>query len=418
MTLPATERLYYNDSFAREFDAEILLCEPFSGEAGSKSPAMVWKVVLNRTFFYPASGGQPNDLGRLGEANVLDVRDEEETIVHVVDKPLQPGPAHGRINWDRRFDHMQQHTGQHLLSAIFLERHGLPTVSFHLGDEVSTIDLRGPEPSQEMVEAVEHAANQAIFDDLPVSIRYGTAQELAQLGARKQVDRSGTLRAIEIEGIDLQPCGGTHLKRTGQIGLLLTRRCSKIRQDWRVEFVCGQRAERVARSDFQLVRGLAGQFECASTDLVSAAGRVLSEREAQRKALQTLTLRLAETEAITALASTSSDSSGVRLVSRVVSGVEPEYLLPFATEVARVEKTTALLVHADSGHLVFAQHPSMGNDMNVVLQRVLEKLGGKGGGTRDFARGRLKEPAQAAAALEMARRYLRGDNAAGKGTSV
>ena len=174
---------------------------------------------------------------------------------------FQRGKAHGCIHWARRLDHMQQHTGQHLLSAIFQERFGLPTVSFHLGSEVSTIDLRGNEPSEAVLEGAERAANEVIFDDRPVTVRYGTAEKLAQLGVRKEVERTGILRAIEIEGVDLQPCGGTHVRRTSQIGVTLVRGCSKIRQDWRVEFVCGRRTERVARADAKLLRGSGGEVE-------------------------------------------------------------------------------------------------------------------------------------------------------------
>ena len=277
----ATRRLYYDDSFDREFEAQVLSCEPAMVAAGVTAPA--WGVVLDRTLFYPTAGGQPHDLGRLGEATVLDVLDEGDEIIHVLDRTLELGPIRGNIDWDRRFDHMQQHTGQHLLSAIFHERFGLPTVSFHLGSETSTIDLRGPEPTDAIREGAERAVNEVIFDDRPVTVRYGTAEELAQIGVRKEVDRSGILRAIEIEGADLRPCGGTHVKRTGQIGLLLVRRCTKIRQDWRVEFVCGQRAERTARADFQHLRQVAAKLDCAPEAAAEAAERAITERDANFK---------------------------------------------------------------------------------------------------------------------------------------
>src|ERR1700693_725980 len=244
----ATHRRYYDDSFEREVEATVVSCEPTVHEA-----APAWEVVLDSSGFYPTSGGQPHDVGRLGEANVLDVRDEEEEIVHIVDRELEPGAVKCCIDWGRRLDLMQQHTGQHLLSAMFQERFGRPTVSFHLGTEVCTIDLRGPEPSEEILEGAERAANIIIFEDRPINVRYGTAEDLAELGVRKEVERAGILRAIEIAGADLQPCGGTHVKPTGQIGTLLVRRCAKMRQDWRVEFVCGGRAERVARQDFLLL---------------------------------------------------------------------------------------------------------------------------------------------------------------------
>src|SRR6516164_2784320 len=245
-----THRLYYDDSYLQTVEAQVrscTLCEPVLTESGTL-PA--WEVVLDRSAFYPSSGGQPNDLGLLDEARILDVREDGEDILHIVDRELKPGTVKGCIEWPRRFDHMQQHTGQHLLSAMFQERFGLPTVSFHLGIEICTIDLRGEEPTRERVLGAQRAANQAIFEDRPVTVRYGTREQLERLGVRKRVDREGLLRTIEIESADLQPCGGTHVKSTGQIGLVLVRGCSKVRQDWRVEFACGTRAERLASDDF------------------------------------------------------------------------------------------------------------------------------------------------------------------------
>src|SRR5579859_5258253 len=263
----ATRRLYYDDSFLREFDAHVLSCDP-----EVHNGAAAWAVVLDSTGLYPTSGGQPHDLGKLGDANVLDVRDDDE-IIHVTDRPLQRGSIHGCIEWTRRLDHMQQHTGQHLLSATFQERFGRPTVSFHLGAEICTIDLRGPEPTEEILVGAERAANQVILEDRPITVRYGTLEDLAEMGVRKEVQREGILRAIEIEGADLQPCGGTHLRRTSQIGIILVRRCSKMRQDWRIEFICGRRVERQARHDFQLLRGVAEKLGCAPEDVVANSER-------------------------------------------------------------------------------------------------------------------------------------------------
>src|SRR6266576_3465345 len=160
-------------------------------------------------------------------------------------------------------------------SAMFQKHFALPTVSFHLGTEVCTIDLRGQEPSEQVLEDAERRANQIIFEDRRVSVRYGTAEELTRLGVRKEVDREGVLRAIEIEGVELQPCGGTHVKGTGQIGMILVRRSMRIRQDWRVEFVCGGRAEKAARRDFALLRESAEELSCAQEEVVSALGRCL-----------------------------------------------------------------------------------------------------------------------------------------------
>jgi alanyl-tRNA synthetase len=403
-----TRRLYYDDAFEKEFTARVMHCEVLPPDVKSGITGVVWGLILDRTAFYPTSGGQPNDVGKIGDANVLDVRDEGEEILHLVDrKPSEP-EVNGCINWPRRFDHMQQHTGQHLLSAMFQERFGLPTVSFHLGGEICTIDLRGPEPTPQFLEGAERAANQIIFEDRPVTVRYGTADQLSQLGVRKEVDRKGILRAIEIEAADLQPCGGTHVKSTGQIGVVLVRRCSKVRQDWRVEFVCGGRAERVARRDFQLLREVAEKLSCAPEDLVSAASRVVEERNANFKSLRALQQKLAEAEATIALQTTTPGANGFRIFSRVFENVPADYLGFFGTAFTKSEKAIALLAATEGGHLLFAQHPAAGKDMSALLKQVLEKTGGNGGGTRDFARGKLADAAQADVALTLARETVSG----------
>src|ERR1700687_364856 len=397
-----TRRLYYDDSYQREFQAEVLSCEP---ELHGTTPA--WGAVLDCTALYPTSGGQPHDLGKLDDANVLDVLDDGEDVVHVVDRQVPLGSVQGCVDWARRFDHMQQHTGQHLLSAMCHERFGRSTVSFHLGSDLCTIDLRGPEPTEEILEGAERAGNQVISEDRPVTVRYGTAEEFAELGVRKEVQRDGILRAIEIEGADLQPCGGTHVKSTAQIGIILVRRCTKMRQDWRVEFVCGRRAGRVARHDFQLLRLAAEQLGCAPEDVPASVQRAVCERDSHFKNMRALLQRLAETDAVAALQSAEKDGNRIRVVARVFGEEnEPEYLSNFATQLAQVERTVAVLARFAGGHLIFAQHPAAGKDMNTLLKQVLAQFAGKGGGTRDFARGKLSDAAQAEKAVALAERLL------------
>jgi alanyl-tRNA synthetase len=397
-----TRRLYYDDSYQRDFSAQVLSCEP---RAHGTTPA--WVAVLDCTALYPASGGQPNDLGKLGDANVLDVRDDGEDIEHVVDRLLPLGSVKGCVDWGRRFDHMQQHTGQHLISAMFQERYGRPTVSFHLGAEVCTIDLRGPEPTEEILEGAERAANQVIAEDRPITVRYGTAEQFAELGVRKEVQRSGILRAIEIEGADLQPCGGTHVKSTAQIGIILVRRATKMRQDWRVEFVCGRRAARVARHDFQLLQRAAELLGSATDDVPASVERAISERDGHFKSAKSLLQHLAELEAAATLAAAKPDGNGLRVIARTLDETgQPEYLNHFATQLAKSEKTVALLSRSGDGHLFFAQHRGAGKDMNALLKQVLAQFAGKGGGTRDFARGKLNDATQSEQAVTLAKRLL------------
>ena len=408
----ATRRLYYDDSFQDNFTAHVVSCKPLS-DVIAGAEARCWGVLLDQTHLYPTSGGQPSDFGKLGEANVLDVRElENDEVLHVVDRPVATGPIDGCIDWPRRFDHMQQHTGQHLLSAVFQERFGLPTVSFHLGDAVSTIDLRGPQPTPEILEGAARAANAIVFEDREITVRYGTAEQLARIGVRKQVDRTGTLRAIEIAGIDLQPCGGTHVRRTGQIGAVLLRGCTKIRQEWRVEFLCGHRAEAAMRKESGLIAAVSAELKCAPADLAAAVSRLIHEREAASKNVKALLPRLAELEAATRLQSLALSVDGPRVVSEVLKGVQPEYLQFYATALARSQGVVALLAANENGALLFAQHPGVARDMNALMRAVLDQLGGKGGGSRDFARGALSDPARAAEALELAKALLQRSESA------
>jgi alanyl-tRNA synthetase len=402
----STHRLYYDDSYLQNFDARVLTCSPAEPVQGASGMQPAWEVLLDQTAFYPTSGGQPNDLGLVGEAVVLDVREEEDGIVHIVDREVELGGVKGCVNWQRRFDHMQQHTGQHLLSAMFQERFGLPTVSFHLGAGICTIDLHGGEPSRDQLIGAQRAANKVVFEDRPVSVRYGTPEDLARLGARKQVEREGLLRAIEIETADLQPCGGTHVKSTGQIGMILVRGCSKVRQDWRVEFVCGRRAELFATEDFERERVLIGLLNCALDELPAAAERLAAERDSHFKSLRSALQQLATLWGAQLASAAPSAANGLRVASLVLHGAHPELLLPLATEIAKNERTVALLVLEESGQLVFAQHPSAGKDLGAVLRSVLAAHPGKGGGNKDFVRAKLADPGSSSAALELAKSLI------------
>ena len=259
-----TDRLYYTDPYLRDFDATVQRVDTRDGRT---------VVTLDRTAFYPTSGGQPFDTGTLGPFRVVDVVDEDDgTIAHVVEPGTEnlepenqnrepqnqnperrtpnaePGSSlHGSINWPRRFDHMQQHTGQHVLSAAFERLFHIRTVSFHLGADVSTIDLAG-EASGAEIAAAEDAANRVVWEDRPVSIRYASAADAAQLPLRKEPKRSGTLRLIDVADFDLSACGGTHVARTGAIGVIAVARWDRFKGGQRLEFVCGGRALRAYRS--------------------------------------------------------------------------------------------------------------------------------------------------------------------------
>jgi len=398
----ATHRLYYDDSFLQNFKARMVSCIPVRPYPTDSGAVPAWEVLLDQTAFYPSSGGQPNDTGKLSEARVLDVRDDGDEIAHIVDQELASGAVQGCVDWVRRFDHMQQHTGQHLLSAMFQERFGLPTVSFHLGRDVSSIDLRGPEPSVDVLRGAQRAANGIIFEDRPVTVRYGTADQLARQGVRKEVDRQGILRAIEIKAADLQPCGGTHVRSTGQIGLILVRRSTKIRQDWRVEFICGRRAEQSAAEDYSRLAAIAAELGCSPDQALVVIENASADRDAASKNFRTAIGQLAEARAKLLLAATPPANDGLRYIATLLQSDSPELLLPLATELAKNENTVALLGHEPTGQLVFSQSMAAAADLSAVLKQVLATIPGKGGGTRDFVRAKLTDGRWSSAALTLA----------------
>lgn len=403
-----TERLYYNDAFLREFEAQVISCELRGGK---------YHVVLDRTAFYPTSGGQPNDIGRLGDAAVVDVVEREDgAIVHVMESAVAPGLVHGAIDWERRFDHMQQHTGQHLLSAAFIELFKFPTVSFHLGSESSSIDLGTATLSSKQTEEAEGLTNQMIFEDRAVEVQYGTREELAASGVRKEVDREGVLRAICVEKFDRQPCGGTHVARTGQVGLVLLRKIEKQKQNWRVEFVCGGRALRAARGDFATLGEATRLLSCGQPEVPAILSKALDERKQAQRAREILLKELAVHEARELLRVAEGGAGGARrMVMHVFENAEPAYLRIVATRLVVEPDVQALLATRGAGlgagqaggHIVFAQSAGMAADMNVLLRECVQAVGGKGGGTQDFAQGSVPDAARTEMVLARAAERLR-----------
>lgn len=392
-----TERLYYDDSFLREFDAQVLACEPDGAR---------WRVQLDRTAFYPTSGGQPYDTGRLGAAAVVEVLDaENDEIAHFTDQPVAAGAVHGVIDWPRRFDHMQQHTAQHMLSAAFIELFKFQTVSFHLGRDISTIDLATPSITARQVEEAERRVNEIIFDDRSIAVRYGTADELAAQGIRKKVDREGTLRVIDIEAFDRQPCGGTHLARTGQAGMLLTRRCERQKGNWRVEFVAGWRALAAARGDFAALRQAAEHLGCGMAELPENVRKIQEERRASQRDAKRVTERLAELEAADLLSrhtETSHDGKR-RIIVSISDDASSSYLAMLAAKIVATPNMRVILASRSAMAIVLAQSAGLDGDMSALLRELLAPVGGKGGGSRVFAQGTVPEISALDGAVNAAR---------------
>jgi alanyl-tRNA synthetase len=392
-----TERLYYTDCYLREFQARVI---------AAGSDARGWRVVLDRTAFYPESGGQPADRGTLSGVPVVDVIDEGETIAHLVERPLDAPSVAGRIDWERRFDHMQQHTGQHLLSAAFEKVGQYKTVSFHLGAEVSTIDLDSDRLSRRQMDEAEDWANRVIFEDREVRISFATGAEAARLGLRKPTEREGEIRLVEVRDFDRSACGGTHVSSTGAVGLILVRRFERLKGLTRVEFVCGRRALIAARGDYSTLTEAARLFSGALENVPTLISKQGEELRAAVRAREKLVKRLAEYEA-SELWSAAEEKGGWRIIRRLFAAEDYDEAKLLAHALARQPATVALLgVKGKAPVLFFAQSPGGGADMSRILREAIGKFGGKGGGSRDFAQGGGCDEARLEEALEFAEGLL------------
>lgn len=374
-----TERLYYRDPMCLEFEAEVLRRCDQGGR-----PA----VVLDRTAFYPTSGGQPFDNGTLGPASVVEVVEEEDgTILHVVDTELAVGSiVRGRVNAERRFDHMQQHTGQHILSAAFDRLFQARTVGFHLGEEVSTLDLDRVLPPEAVTRA-EEAANAVVWADRPVRISFVADEEAANLPLRKEAGRTGVLRLIEVEGYDLSACGGTHVERSGAVGVIVVPAWERFRGGMRIEFLCGGRALRAYRTLRDSVAGCIKHLSVLPSELPAAVEHVQAEAKDLRKTIKRLQERLAGYEA-DALAASAVPVGVEHLVVESLDGWDANGLKALALAiVTRPGFRVALFSAARPALAVVARSPDSTLDARWVLQALMARFGGKGGGKPDLAQG-------------------------------
>ncbi|HEV2398830.1 MAG TPA: alanine--tRNA ligase-related protein [Candidatus Sulfotelmatobacter sp.] len=403
-----TDRLYYHDSFLYDFDGEVR--EITAGER----PAL----ILDRTAFYPTSGGQIFDTGVIStpaeSVKVTEVADAEDgRIIHYLEAPpkeIKPGTRiRGQIDRTRRRDHMQQHTGQHVLSASFVRLFNMPTVSFHMGDDYCSIDLDAPNLIKTHIEQAERLANEIILENRPVDIRFVTRAEAEKLGLRKLPPAErGELRLIEVRDFDLCACGGTHVNQTGQIGCILLRKTEKVRQGWRVEFVAGQRAVATARRDFSALTETAALFSAHIYDVTTQARKALDDIRTLRKQREQSLEELAEAQAAAIVAETP-DENGRKLIVRTFADRDMNSLKLLAQKLTRLAPNLVALLGTTSPQpsLVFAQSPGHSTDMGKLIKETLSAVGGRGGGSKDIAQAGIPAPENVQPALEHASATLR-----------
>jgi alanyl-tRNA synthetase len=412
-----TDRLYYQDSFLYRFDATVrsVIETPRPG------------LILDRSAFYPTSGGQIHDTGWIVPADgsapspsqlnakhrVTEVADTEDGhVVHYLEAPVKdvkPGThVSGEIDAQRRRDHMQQHSGQHVLSAAFIRLHNLHTVSFHMADDYCSIDLDTPTLTKDQIESAERLANEIILENRPVDIRFVTRDEAATLGLRKVpvADRE-QLRLIDIRDWDLSACGGTHVNQTGQIGCILLRKAEKVRQGWRVEFVAGQRAVATARRDFTALTAAAALFSANIYDVPQQSQKSLDEIRLLRKEREQSQEELAAAQAATLLAETP-ETGGRKVIVRTFSDRDMNSLKLLAQKLTRMASNVIALLATTSPQpsLVFAQSQGQPFDMGALMKEALTGLNGRGGGSKDMAQGGVSAPEGLAAALSQTAQQL------------
>jgi alanyl-tRNA synthetase len=392
-----TERLYYHDSFLYDFDARVVESLARNG---------MQAIVLDRTAFYPTSGGQVHDLGTLvsdgRQIAVTEVADEEDgRILHFAAESLAAGVAvHGAIDSARRLDHVQQHSGQHVLSAAFIQLFNMSTVSFHMGAESCTIDLESASLTAAQAEKAELLANQVIAEDRPVSIRFVPLEEARQLGLRKLPPKqTGDLRLIDITDFDLTACGGTHVRATGQIGSILVRKIEKVKQGVRVEFVCGLRTVVTARRDYSALIEAAAVYSSHIYDVPEQIRKSLAEAKSAGKAQHKLLEELAELQAERMLAQS---SGSPRVIIQLFAERDAVFIKLLAQKLTADKSDVVALLASGSGQptLVFAQSPGQKFNMGQLMKDAMAQLGGRGGGSTDLAQGGLPAGAQDVAGIE------------------
>ena len=372
-----TQRLYYSEPYRRSFDAKVLTVDEVAGHS---------HVTLDQTAFYPTSGGQPFDTGTLGSAAVTDVIDREDgAIAHVISGVLKAGDVvSGEIDWARRFDHMQQHTGQHVLSAAFDRLFSVRTESFHMGQLSSTIDLAREVTANEVAKA-EDDANRIVWEDRAVAVKFATAQEAAAMGMRKESARTGTLRLIDVQDYDLSACGGTHVERTGAIGIIAIGSVEKFKGGSRVEFLCGGRALERFRVWKGALAAVQKHLSVPPIEMAASIERMQEDAKGAQRTLRSFQEKLAVQEAHALIAR----SAGKRVIAEAIEGWDAQGIkaIAVAATAAQPDGVIALFTSTTPCQVVIARGANSTVDAGALLKQLAAKFGGKGGGKPDLAQG-------------------------------
>ncbi len=389
-----TEKLFHLDPYLRTFTARVVRRGEREGQPF---------VALDRTAFYATSGGQPFDSGTLGGARVVDVVEDGNDLLHVLERAIDRDEVSGEIDWPRRHDHMQQHHGQHLLSQAFIRAADAETVSFHLGPETSTIDLNVPDLHEARVREAEDVANRVVFEDREGSARVYDADEVKKLPLRKPPTVSEGIRIVSVPDFDYSACGGTHPRRTGEVGLVKVLRWERSKGLVRVEFVCGLRALREFRTRLGWLSQACSALSTSPSELPGLLAKRLEEAETVRKRARDLEERLAGHEAVELFAA-APEPGGVRLVAASFEGRDPGILTTLAKGIRERGRAVVLLAsRTDKASLLFSASDGVAIDLREAMKEACAVLGGKGGGRPNHVQGGGNDASRLAEAMAKAR---------------
>jgi alanyl-tRNA synthetase len=381
-----TERLYYTDCYLRTFDARVVEV----AEDGRR-------VYLDRTAFYPTSGGQLFDVGTLAGVAVTEVIDEEERVAHVLAAPLPDSVVVGEVDWTRRYDFMQQHTGQHLLSAVLEELFGFKTVSVHMGEAGNTVDVQAASVTEDQLARAELRCAEVIAEARPISIGFEDASSIT--GLRKESSRTGTLRIVAIDGIDRSACGGTHVRTAAEIGLVLTGKTEKIRGITRIEFACGARALRRARADNQLLAVIGRTLSIAPEQVPERVAALVEQNKSIEKERQRLTTELARREGTELYLNTTPDAAGLRRFTQ--TGPMDDAVRVRAQAFVANQRAVFLAISQTPPAILLATSADSGIHAGERIKSVLAAVGGRGGGNQTLAQGSVPDTAALEKALQL-----------------
>lgn len=373
-----TQKLYYFDSYLTEFQANVIEILPYQDK---------YAVIMDKTYFYPESGGQPADIGTINNVSISYVTEKDNKILHIADNKLELGPASCKIDWDNRFHSMQQHSGQHILSACFYKLYHGETSSFHIGKDAVTIEIAIESFNADMAELVEEMANSMIYSNHIVSTDIVDKDKIALLPLRKQPKVTNNIRIVDIEGCDCSPCGGTHVKATGEIGLIKIKRWEKLKNSYRFEFICGKRALKDYRYKNALVNKLGAYLSASEQDVEKAFLKFTEDYKALQKQVSQSRNELVAYDAHS-LMENSFNINGIKVVCKTLENRDfNEIKLIAQTIVANPSHIALLATSSEGSQLIFTRSDDIEINMNNLLKSILPIINGKGGGSSKAAQG-------------------------------